>query len=83
MLKRKIKANDIKSDIEDECRKEHSAEIHKLAKTYLTVEHVRELLHFKSKQSIRNLVYKGKLKAIRISGKLLFRKNDIMRLIKR
>ena len=79
---KKIKVNDNKEVIEKRCHKLNDKEINKLAENYLTVDQVRQLLQYKSNQTIRNLAHKRILNVIKISGKLLFEKRDVLKRIK-
>ena len=80
-MKKVKKANSIKDRIDEECSKVSDKEIKEIASNYLTVDQVKNLLHFKNKQTVYNLVQSGKLKATKLTGKLLFDKDDLLKWI--
>jgi hypothetical protein len=77
VLKKKRRINSLKNAIEEECVKVNGRDVHKLALNYYTVDQVKELLHFKNKQTVYNLVQSGDLLPTKITGKLLFDKKMI------
>ena len=78
---KKLKVNKIKNDIEKACEVNDEA-ARELAAEFFNVDQVKEIFHFKNKQTVYNLAAKGKLPCIRITGKLLFRKKEIEKMLK-
>lgn len=53
------------------------ADLKQTDEMYLTIEDVRKRFHLQKKQSVHDWINKGILKAYKISGKTLFKKEEV------